>query len=222
MNFSKGWIWKFEKEHNFKFYRSHGGSGDADESAVLESVTYIQSRIQSSHLNDVWNADDFGLFYKMAAITTIGSARLPGHKKQKDRLTFLACANASGTEKFSFLVIGKSEKPRCFGNEYPQSLGIYFRSNFKAWMTIEIFFEWLHLFDAYVDRTNDRKVLLIIDDASGYGTLNAITDLDNVEVLFSPSNTTLSIQPLDADVINSIKSKYKRCQIDLALGLDEV
>ncbi len=105
-------------------------------------------------------------------------------------------------------MINRSKKPRCFGNENPQSLGIYYGNNSKAWMTIEIFFEWLHLFDSYVGRTKDRKVLLIIDNASCDGSLDTILDLDNVEVLFLPLNTTSCIQPLDAGVIHSIKSKY--------------
>ncbi len=73
---------------------------------------YISSRKQIYHLNDVWDADEFGLFYKMAPINIIGPGMLPSQKKQKSCVTFLACANASGKEKFPFQVIGQSKKPR--------------------------------------------------------------------------------------------------------------
>ncbi|GFV83149.1 uncharacterized protein TNCV_1898761 [Trichonephila clavipes] len=46
-----------------------------------------------------------------------------------------------GSKKITPLIIGKSAKPRCFKgiNSFP----INYRSNKKAWMTTELFNEWL-------------------------------------------------------------------------------
>ncbi len=67
-------------------------------------------------LNDLWNADKFGLIYKSTIKSTIGSGRIPWKKKIKHRSTFLAGANGDGTEKLPLLIIGNSHKPhRCKG-----------------------------------------------------------------------------------------------------------
>ena len=65
-------------------YRSHGEKNDADEVAVLKSIPEIRNKIKGYALNDTWNADEFGLFFKMAPTTTIGLGQLPGRKVQKD------------------------------------------------------------------------------------------------------------------------------------------
>jgi hypothetical protein len=40
-------------------------------------------------------------------------------KKSKERITVLVSANMSGTEKLPLLVVGKSQRPRCFKNTVP-------------------------------------------------------------------------------------------------------
>ena len=87
-------------------------------------------------INDRWNADEFGLFYSMAPNTTLGPARLAGRKKQKDRMTFLACVNADGMEKFPLMTIGKSARPRCFQGREPNELLIDYHYSPKAWIIL--------------------------------------------------------------------------------------
>ncbi|GFX83746.1 uncharacterized protein TNCV_350101 [Trichonephila clavipes] len=62
-----------------------------------------------------------------------------------------------GSEKITPLIIGKSAKPRCFKviNSFPTK----YRSNKKAWMTTELFNEWL------VQLNSDMKTLIMIDKA---------------------------------------------------------
>ena len=84
-------------------YRFHGESGDADEAAVLKSLPEIQNTIKKYALNDVWNADEFGLFFKMAPKTTIGQGRLPGRKVQKDRVTFMGARTLRGQKSSLYL-----------------------------------------------------------------------------------------------------------------------
>ncbi|KMZ74308.1 hypothetical protein ZOSMA_13167G00010, partial [Zostera marina] len=61
--------------------------------------------------------------------------RCAGGKKSKERVTVLIGSNASGTEKLSLFVIGKSAKPRCFKNA---KLPVKYEANKKAWMTVII------------------------------------------------------------------------------------
>lgn len=40
----------------------------------------------------------------------------PGYKVSNDRITAMVCVNISGEHALPLLVIGKSNKPRCFKN----------------------------------------------------------------------------------------------------------
>jgi hypothetical protein len=53
-----------------------------------------------------------------------------GHKRSKDRITVLTCANIDGIEKLALLVTGKSQKPRCLKNV--KSLPYTYRHNSSA------------------------------------------------------------------------------------------
>lgn len=57
-----------------------------------------------------------GLFYKCLPNNTLAfkNESCHGGKNSKERITVLLAANATGTEKLKPLVIGKSQKPRCF------------------------------------------------------------------------------------------------------------
>ena len=64
--------------------------------------------------NDVYNADETGLFFHMQPKNTLHfrGERCTGGKQSKERLSILVGANMSGTEKLKLLVIGKAAKPR--------------------------------------------------------------------------------------------------------------
>ena len=52
-----------------------------------------------------------------------------------------ACSAAG--EKLKPLVIGKSKNPRCFKNVRIGNLPVHYMANKKAWMTSQIFCEWI-------------------------------------------------------------------------------
>ena len=61
-------------------------------------------------------------------------------------------------------------RPRCFRNPkfYPNSVCDYF-NNPKAWQTQETFTKWVERFNNYIRlHTPDRKILLIIDNATSH------------------------------------------------------
>ena len=66
-----------------------------------------------------------------------------GGERSKERVTILFCCNADGSEKLAPLVIGKSVQPRFFIGINLKNLGVKYNSNSKAWMTRNIFSEWL-------------------------------------------------------------------------------
>ena len=71
--------------------------------------------LSSYKFEDIYNADEFGLFYQALSNKTLHlkSERCVGGKHSKIRLTGMAASNAVG-EKLPMFVIGKSARPRCF------------------------------------------------------------------------------------------------------------
>ena len=81
-------------------------------------------------------------------------------------------------------------------------------------MRSDIFGEWLEYINSGF-RAQNRKVLLLIDNASSHFNSDArVTDdnlnLSHVRVHFLPPNTTAHLQPIDAGIIKNFKAIYKQ------------
>ena len=63
-----------------------------------------------------------------------------GGKKSKTSLSIAFFVNAAGEKGIKPLVVGRSEKPRCFKNikSLSRPHGIYYYSNPKVWITTKI------------------------------------------------------------------------------------
>ena len=83
----------------------------------------------------------------------IGHEKLNSSKKAMERITVLCCSNLTGTDKCKLLVIGKSLRPR-FKNVNVDNLPVTYRANKKAWMTSQIFTEWLAAWSLYLAKVN--------------------------------------------------------------------
>ena len=79
--------------------------------------TSLPTLLSNYELKDIYNADEFGLFYKCVINKTyqLKSQKCSGGKLSKIRITWMAAANVVG-DKIPMLVIGKSQKPRFFKN----------------------------------------------------------------------------------------------------------
>lgn len=123
--------------------------------------------------------------------------------KDSERLTLLLSCNSVG-DKLPSCFIGKSKKPRCFKDFDFSKLKILYCSNKSAWMTRIIFEEWLIMINEIM-KINERKILLILDNATSHD----VADLSNVKLLYLPPKTSALIQPLDMGVIKAVKDKYR-------------
>ena len=74
--------------------------------------TTLPTIISNYKLEDIFNADEFGLFYQALPNKTLHlkSEKCVDGKHSKTRLTGMAAANAVG-EKLPMFVIGKSARP---------------------------------------------------------------------------------------------------------------
>ena len=99
-----------------------------------------QNVISKYDLKDIYNTDEFGLFYQSLPDKSLRytGERCSGGKHSKVRLTGLA-AGKSTVEKLPLFVIRKSVKPRCFNGV--KSLPYRHRSQKKSWMDGDLFTE---------------------------------------------------------------------------------
>lgn len=89
-----------------------------------------------------------------------------GTKIGKQRISVLLAASAVG-EKFPPLLIGKSKQPRAFTQHgiaqgQTEKHGFFYYSNSTAWMTTEIFEDWLNKFNAAMGEQNRNVALILV------------------------------------------------------------
>ena len=107
---------------------------------VAEGQARLQQELEGYALDENI-MDETGLFYRMEPNATLSTSPVHGKKKNKERITFALCTNASGTDKLKPFVIGKFHKPRCFGSNFDPNQITRYRNNTKAWMTALLFTE---------------------------------------------------------------------------------
>ncbi|XP_017475638.1 PREDICTED: tigger transposable element-derived protein 4-like [Rhagoletis zephyria] len=165
---SAGWLDKFKRRHNIVGKVVCGESGSIDIQTRDDWIQNIlPSLIQEYDKNDIFNADETGLFFKCLPSRTLAfrNEKCVGGKKSKERITVMVGSNWSGTEKLRLLVIGKSKNPRCFkGLQY---LEVDYENNSKSWMTSELYEKWLLKLDKKF-AAQKRKILLFIDNCPAH------------------------------------------------------
>ena len=123
-----------------------------------------------------------------------------GTKKRKQRVTLLLGANTDGTGP---LLVGKFTNPRCLKNVH--SLPFTYKHSKKAWMTAEIWKEWLQSLDKKMAQQK-WKVLLFANNCPAH---LVVPRLKAVGVHFLLPNTIAVLQPMGHGVVQCFKSWYK-------------
>ncbi|XP_045208819.2 tigger transposable element-derived protein 4-like [Mercenaria mercenaria] len=206
-NCSTGWLERFKERHGITFKKVCGESKSVDLTSdrIQEWNDRLSSILREYSPENIFNADETGLFYRALSDKTLEFKNVDCHggKQSKERLTVMVCANMSGSEKVKLLIIGKSAKPRCFKNV--KKLPTDYKANKKAWMVSEIFSDWVSEFDRKMHRKK-RKVVLIVDNCPAHPNVQG---LQAVRLVFLPPNTTSVTQPMDQGVIQSLKVQYR-------------
>ena len=197
-----------------------GEGGDADEAAIENEVPQFRARLACFLVPDIFNAGEYGVFYRLSPTRTIAPGQLNRRKKQKQRFTVLGCCNADSTERVPPLVIEHSANSRCFRGRCVDESRFEYRSMPKAWMSQELFFDWLHRFEAYIARTAGRLVGLLVNSSSR-GTYDTLPNLLHFEVLFLQKNSTSRTQALKAGIIACIKRRFRHRQLEREFDLME-
>ena len=215
-----GWLKRFKDRHGVRALAIQGESLSAADDNIESFKMKLAEIIEEGDLtlNQVFNCDETGLYWKLLPNKTLVSARekeAKGFKKPKERVTIMACTNATGSIKFPLVFIHKSENPWCFKNIDKSDLPVDYYSQKSSWMDMRIFTEWLHT--KFVSRCRremakrdlSHKALLLMDNAPSYPD-SLQSDDKRITCLFLPANTTSLIQPLDQGVLEKVKRCYKR------------
>ena len=112
-------------------------------------------------------------------------------------------SSGRGKYEWHLLAIGKFNRPRALKNK---EIPVKYKANRKAWMTTKLFKDVLREWNRRLGQQG-RRVLLCLDNFSGHPPE---LQLDNIQLLFFPPNTTSNSQPMDQGIIKNLKHHYKK------------
>ena len=219
---SNVWLEKWKSCYGIRETRITGEADDVSISTVRSWIERLPELVKGYKLEDVWNMDELGLFFKLLPDKGLieKTKSKNGGKKSKVRLTVAFFVNAAGQKVDEPVIIWKSKKPRCFrnmkNNDLSRPLGVHYFSNKKARMNDEIMSEVLKRHDHKMKLQN-RNVLLFLDNATSHQE-SIQKSLSNIKLVFLPKNTTSRLQPLDAGIIRAFKLKYRKLLIKYVIS----
>jgi len=192
---SNGWFEKFKKRYNVREYIHCGETNSAPLENLPQYRNDLQDLISAWNLDDVYNCDETGLYWKLEPSKTLSRRPISGTKKPKDCITVLLTCNATGTSKLTPLFIHKYKNSRCLQNIDKNNLPVYYYWNSSAWMQSTIFSHWLMKLNQDMRKLR-RNILLLLDEEVSFS---------NITLHYLPPNTTAHLQPCDAGIIHSFK-----------------
>lgn len=166
LKFSYGWLQGFKSRHGIRLRKLHGEQNSSNFTLMHESFPFIVEQLEEFKIEDIYNLDETALFFRLEPDRTLASNIIKGTKKSKERVTLVLCCNATGTDKLKPLVIGKTNKPRCFKDFNFREICEY-KSNDNGWMTRSLFVDFLIQFDQEITKQN-RHVALILDNCPSH------------------------------------------------------
>ena len=219
---SAGWLQKFKERHGIRGLSVQGEILSANPPAVDPFLNKLEEIIADGELSreQIYNCDETGLYWKVLPHRTLVGPEektAPGQKKNKERLTLLATANATGSHKLPLLLIGKSKNPRCFKNINMAALPVIYRSQKNAWMNGELFSDWFHKNFVPAVRNHQAqkglpgKAILLLDNAPSHPEAAEMTSDDGkIRCVFLPPNTIPLLQPMDQGILETTKRIYRK------------
>lgn len=217
---SVGWLDRWKKRYGVRQLTVSGEKLSGDMASVRIFKDNFQKLIESEGLtgDQIYNCDETGLNFRLLPDKSLASKdekSAPGYKRSKERVTVLACSNATGDDKLKLCLIGKAKKPRAFKHVNVNNLPVWYKSQSNAWMDGTIFKEWFY--DQFVpsvekhmkQKNLPRKAILILDNASSHPDTNELRDGD-IKTMFLPPNVTSLCQPMDQGVLAALKKRYRR------------
>ena len=203
---STGWFSRAKKRNNLAHRTISGEANSVDLTTVQEFKDSVPIDLLKEYAPaDVYNCDEAGLQYNTTSKKTLSfkGQVVKGRKESKQRVTILFCSNMPGTDKRKMLVIGHFLNPRAMGKDVRRPCP--YLANKKAWMTSQIFEDYLRRWDRELTQQK-RRIALVLDNATCHPKLD---DLVNIKLVFLPPATTSHTQPMDQGIIANFKRHYR-------------
>lgn len=204
IKFSDGWLTKLFHRIDVKWRKLHGEEDSVDLTSqnITEQLKKIEELLEDYNPQNILNFDETGLYYEQQPTHTICRTAHGGTKKSKKRLTVGLLTNYDGTYKGHPIIIGTRKNPsgstRSKGLLGDMAIGrenyVEYRYNSSAWMTMEIFKDYITRLNRSFARDN-RHVAILLDNASVHKIKESFS---HIKLVFLPANTTSKLQPLDA------------------------
>ncbi|XP_051787129.1 tigger transposable element-derived protein 1-like [Erpetoichthys calabaricus] len=222
---ARGWFHRFQQRHTYKNVQVSRISDGADtEAADMEAAGHFPEDL-ATLINEggyspkqVFNMDEFGLFWKKMPTRTYISVKeegAPGFKTEKERVTILIGANATGDRKLKPLLVHRSENPRAMNNIVKSRLPAVWKSNRKASITRHTFREYFvdhvipELREYCLQENMAFKILLVLNNSPAHDVdFEALCP--EIQVVFFPPGMTSVLQPMDQGVIAGFKANYHK------------
>ncbi|XP_066248165.1 jerky protein homolog-like [Euwallacea similis] len=211
---SSGWLDRWKKRYGVRQLTVCGEKLSADVSSVDKFKQDFKKQIEDCGTHVI----------KFTTVTKLEKSA-PGHKRSKERLTIMACSNASGKHKIPLMVIGKSAHPRALKDISPKALPVYYKSQKSAWMDAILFTNWFkEEFVPSVTKFLNRnrlpiKAILFMDNAPSHP--GEELHVGEIIVKFFLPNVTSITQPMDQGILENIKKSYRRFYLEHLLEYTE-
>ena len=209
---SKGWLTNFKNRHAIRQLKLEGESLSPDAKAAADFKKVFVKLLQEEGYsrNQIYNAHETSLNWKALPDKTLASKTAnsaPGHKVNKERVTVLVSANASGSHALPLFVIGKAQTPCCFNNIF--NLPVVYRGQKNAWINGNLFTKWLikdfiSNVKTHQQKTlTEGKTLLLLDNAPCHPAPEVLekeaqlAGYPEFKVMYLSPNVTPLRQPMD-------------------------
>lgn len=200
-----------EKRHNIKYKSVCGENASVDQSVcedrkqsilTVPVLCVMMLKTYSMLVRQACSGD----YYQIKHMQYVDKLVLVERKAKKE----LLCLSVQtwSAQKMPLLAIGKLKSPRCFHNIL--HLPTEYDANKSAWMTSSKFESWLRKWDNELSRQG-RKIALFIDNSTMHPK---VQDLQCIQLVFLPPNTTSKIQPCDQGIINALKANYRKNMVN--------
>ncbi|NXU90857.1 TIGD4 protein, partial [Xiphorhynchus elegans] len=207
---SNGWLDRFKARYGLVF---RAQPIQAAPTATVDAPALWYQNVLPRYLNDyqpknVFRIQETGLLYQMLPHDTFefkGETCSVG-KLSKERITVVVGTNMDGSEKLPLLVIGKNKSPCSFKDV--KSLPVDYEANDKAWVTSEVFEQWMHKLDGRF-QAQQRRVVILVDPLPAH---TEVKNLKSVKLVFFPPDSSPCIA-MKQGIIRSLKVKYRHCLI---------
>ncbi|XP_032813029.2 UBX domain-containing protein 4 isoform X1 [Petromyzon marinus] len=233
-NASQGWLQRFKLRHGIRRSGLQAGLLAAEAHSARSLQLKFRAHVRKEGLcpTQVYNAAQTVLAWKTlprGALAMESASHTQGHETGRERIAVFACANASGTHKMKIVCVGKAARPRSLKNSVLDLLPAQYYSQADGRMDPPLFHSWF--FERFVPAVSEalrelhlpQRGVILVDSSLAMPNEHVLcTDDGRFTALFMPPSIASLLQPMDQDVLGSLKRGFHRELLHKLLFSDAV